>query len=371
MGSTAQSRSHEDYTIGWISALPLEMAAAIAILDDLHDSLSQPSSDHNSYQLGCIGEHNVVILCLPAGMTGKGAAATRAAQMLSTFKSIRFGLMVGIGGGVPSTEHDIRLGDVVVSQPTKAVSGGGGVVQYDFGKTIKDGQFIHTGSLNKPPPAILTAVSKLQATHIREESKLVNILADMGSKFRHPGAGCDRLFKSDYGCVDPSVECQQCEITKLIHRPIRIPDQPRIHYGVIASGDQVMKDGVTRDRLSKELGVLCFEMEAAGLMDSFPCLVIRGISDYADSHKNKGWQRYAAATAAAYAKEILGIISPTDVARTTSANREKDEAMSTQPLSSQTNNFSGHFNTNGGMGFYGIMSSGGGSMNWGGGSKNV
>jgi nucleoside phosphorylase len=68
-----------------------------------------------------------------------------------------------------------------------------------------------------------------------------------------------------------------------------------IHYSTIASGNQVMRDGVTRDKLSSELGgVLCFKMEAAGLVNSFQCLIIRGICDYADSHKNKKWQPYAA-----------------------------------------------------------------------------
>ena len=66
-----------------------------------------------------------------------------------------------------------------------------------------------------------------------------------------------------------------------------------------------MRHGATRDRLRRELDVLCFEMEAAGLMDSFLCLVIRGGCHYADSHKNKRWQAYAAATAAAYAKGLL------------------------------------------------------------------
>jgi hypothetical protein len=54
-------------------------------------------------------------------------------------------------------------------------------------------------------------------------------------------------------------------------------------------------------------------MEAAGLMDDFPCLVIRGVCDYADSHKNDVWHGYAAATAAAYAKEFLSIIPPADM----------------------------------------------------------
>jgi hypothetical protein len=57
-------------------------------------------------------------------------------------------------------------------------------------------------------------------------------------------------------------------------------------------------------------------MEAAGLMDNFPCLVIRGICDYSDTHKKKNWQPYAAATAAAYAKELLGVIAPVQVDKT-------------------------------------------------------
>ena len=71
-----------------------------------------------------------------------------------------------------------------------------------------------------------------------------------------------------------------------------------------------MKDASVRDRLAAEKDVLCFEMEAAGLMNHFPCLVIRGICDYSDSHKNKEWQGYAAMAAAAYAKDLLCRIPP-------------------------------------------------------------
>ena len=89
-----------------------------------------------------------------------------------------------------------------------------------------------------------------------------------------------------------------------------------LYYGIVASGNQVMRDGAERDRVSTELGgVLCFEMEAAGLMNSFPCLVIRGICDYADSHKNKKWQPYAAGTAVACAKEVLSVIPLSEVAK--------------------------------------------------------
>jgi nucleoside phosphorylase len=72
--------------------------------------------------------------------------------------------------------------------------------------------------------------------------------------------------------------------------------------------NQVMRHGHTRDRLGRELHVLCFEMEAAGLINKFPCLVIRDICNYSDLHKNKRWQSYAAATAASYAKELLHTI---------------------------------------------------------------
>jgi nucleoside phosphorylase len=96
-------------------------------------------------------------------------------------------------------------------------------------------------------------------------------------------------------------------------RPTRASQGIAVHYGTIASGNQVMKDGITRDRISSELGhVLCFEMEGAGLMNSFPCLIIRGVCDYADSHKNKSWQPFAAATAASFAKEVLSVLPATN-----------------------------------------------------------
>jgi nucleoside phosphorylase len=128
--------------------------------------------------------------------------------------------------------------------------------------------------------------------------------------------GPDVLFEASYNHVGGPT-CQSCSSDKEIDRQPRESEEPVVHYGTIASGNQVMRDGSTRDRVSMEFGgVLCFEMEAAGLMNSFPCLVIRGICDYADSHKNKRWQAYAAGTAAACAKELLLVIPPTDVAKT-------------------------------------------------------
>lgn len=86
-----------------------------------------------------------------------------------------------------------------------------------------------------------------------------------------------------------------------------------IHYGLIASANQLMKNGLVREKLATEHDILCFEMEAAGLMNHFPCLVVRGICDYSDSHKNKDWQGYAAMTAAAYTKDLLCRIVPSKI----------------------------------------------------------
>lgn len=124
----------EDYTVGWVCALPVELAAAQEMLDEEHENLHHDANDTNIYSLGRIGEHNVVIACLPGRQTGTNLAAAVAVQIKSALTSIRFGLMVGIGGGVPSEEEDIRLGDAVVSRPHKVH---GGVVQYDIGKATQ------------------------------------------------------------------------------------------------------------------------------------------------------------------------------------------------------------------------------------------
>lgn len=299
--------SHEDYTVGWVCALPVELTAAMAMLDEEHPVLPQNPQDDNVYTLGRIGEHNVVIACFPAGRTGCSPAATVAAYMRYSFNAIRFLLMVGIGGGVPCKEYDIRLGDVVVSKPNKQNSG---VVQYDFGKTVAEGKFILNGSLNAPPAILLKAVNVLQARHNIGSHGLMHNLSVMEtmkhrSKYTHQGAENDKLFEAEYEHVGEYAACERCDASHLVSRTARGTIEPVVHYGTIASGNQVMRHGVTRDRWGRELDILCFEMEAAGLMNDFPCLVVRGICDYADSHKNKRWQEYAAATAAAYGKTIL------------------------------------------------------------------
>ncbi|KAF2628862.1 hypothetical protein BU25DRAFT_409876 [Macroventuria anomochaeta] len=320
----ARQLRREDYTVGWVCALPVELAAAQEMLDEEHPDLDcdLTNNDENLYALGSIGGHNVAIVCLPAGRIGNNPAAAVAMQMRATFKKIRFGLMVGIGGGVPSAEADVRLGDVVVSQPHGMFAG---VVQYDAGKTIPSG-FERTGSLNSPPQVLLAAVARVRANELRGRSKLRELVAKLEgiAKFQRSKAGPDVLFEAAYDHKGG----QTCDGCSLDRQEARLPrdseEEVAVHYGTIASGNQVIKNAALRDRLSAELGgVLCFEMEAAGLMNSFPCLVVRGVCDYADSHKNKRWQAYAAGTAAAYAKEVLSVIPPADIAK----SRTVDEAI--------------------------------------------
>ncbi|KAK6358010.1 hypothetical protein TWF730_007364 [Orbilia blumenaviensis] len=300
--------SQRDYTVGWICAIPLEMAAARAMLDNIHVELPNGQDDRNAYTLGALSGHNVVIACLPSGTYGTTSAALVASQMRTSFPSIRFYLMVGIGGGVPSEVVDIRLGDVVVSRPTGNLPA---VVQYDFGKTVSRGRFERTGALDKPSLELLTAASKLQAQEMVEGNGILASLSaaverypHLENVFTHPGQDNDILFEAEYDHVGGHT-CDSCVNERMVDREVRPTNDPMIHYGTIASGNQVMKHGRTRDLIAKRYNIYCFEMEAAGLMDGFKCLVIRGICDYSDSHKNKKWQGYAAATAAAYAKELL------------------------------------------------------------------
>lgn len=316
--------SRDEYTVGWVCALPVELAAAQEMLDEEHVTPPSEAHDTNIYTCGRVGEHNVVIACLPKGQTGKSSAASVASNMQSAFRSIRFGLMVGIGGGVPSEEADIRLGDVVVSSPDKTH---GGVVQYDFGKN-KPGGFERTGSLNAPPAILLNAVSILQARHMRRKGMMQEHISRIETLqgFGRGEAGPDALFEATHDHANGRT-CEKCDTACLVHRPKRA-QEVFVHYGTIASGDQVMRSAAERDRVSSVLGggVLCFEMEAAGLMNNWPCLVIRGICDYADSHKNKRWQPYAAGVAAAYAKELLQVIPAADV---TKVRRAKDSMSDT------------------------------------------
>lgn len=307
--------NHQAYTVGWICAVKTEYVAACELLDEEHPPLPTVSShDSNAYTLGRIGDHHVVVACLPKGRYGIASAATVAKDMLRSFESVRIGLMVGIGGGAPSHKHDIRLGDVVVGCPMGRT---GGVLPYNFGEAVQGKEFEITASLNSPPTLLLTALNQLDMLHERKGHQIAETVRTMVNKnprirekYQYPGQEKDRWYESTYTHIDGSIKCDSgCDrtvppMTPREQRSID-PDDPVVHYGIIASAHQLMKDAVARDRISQQHNVLCFEMEAAGLSNDFPCVIIRGICDYSDTHKNDEWQGYAAATAASYAKELL------------------------------------------------------------------
>jgi ankyrin repeat protein/nucleoside phosphorylase len=291
---------HGDYTIAWICALPLELAASRAMLDEEHPLPPNQAGDDNIYVLGRIDQHNVVMTCLP-GQYGTNNAAIVATNLKRSFPSIRATLMVGIGGGSP-TQADLYLGDVVV---------GTRVIQYDMGKMTAGGLFQGTADTKTPARLLNSAVSALQSKHRphHSSSQMTSILRSRLPHILRPNHP-DRLFQASYKHPFGEPTCVGCDPEKLQPRGARLSHEPRIHYGVIASGNRVMKDGRARDDIALRLLALCFEMEAAGMMDNLQCLPIRGICDYSDSHKNKEWQDYAAATAAAYARELLEGLPP-------------------------------------------------------------
>ncbi|KAB8073578.1 hypothetical protein BDV29DRAFT_191637 [Aspergillus leporis] len=209
-------------TIAWICALPLEMATAKVI--KIHDPLPKTSADTNAYTLGKLCGHHVVIACLPSGIYGTISAADVLSHLVRTFQTIKFGLMVGIGGGVPNNSNDIRLGDV----------------------TIQGGQFEQTGMLNHSPEILLTHIAKLQTDQI---------------KLCAPSQQTNYLFHSSYHHASKESSCVKCDKEQLVSRKPRNTRIPHIHYGLIASGDQ-------------QLGTICFEMEAAELMNKLLTLMI-------------------------------------------------------------------------------------------------
>lgn len=309
--------THGAYTVAWICALACELTASLAVLDKVHADLDNPLGDHNVYCYGEIAGHNIVLTCLPAGVYGTTSAARVGERLCRTFESIKVPLMVGIGGGVPSSTNDIRLGDVVVSVPTSSPACGA-VVQYDCGKVISKGRFIRTGTLNKPAAILLSAITKLRSINSLHQSGIPSIIETAlrsdrlcNQNFAYPGSHRDILFETT--CAHEN-DCRECHQSGLIEQTIRKPrtsDSPSIFYGPIASGNSVIKNGRVRNAIAQPLGILCFEMEAAGLMDSLPCLVIRGIADYCDAYKTKEFQHYASLTAAAFAKELLLVVPKT------------------------------------------------------------
>lgn len=341
--SSSHSRpSHRrDFQIAIICALPLEYDAASLLVDEFWDhddkQYGRTSGDMNKYRNGRIGVHNVVLMLLPK--MGKAAVAGSTGSLRTSYSGVRIAFLVGVCGGVPSSStNEALLGDVVI---------GDEIVEYDFGRQYP-GKFIakqgtegNFGIANKDIRSVIAYLKTEPGRYdLRQDAAeflklLQNAAVDKQYRcnYNHPGLPEDKLYIPTYrhkhrrsACCDLCQEqsemfcheaaqasCDElgCNQDYLVprqslgsvrdsHRP-----SPEIFIGRVASGDTVMKSGEHRDQVAKQYGVIAFEMEGAGVWDELPCIVVKGICDYADSHKNKAWQPHAAATAAAVLKAIL------------------------------------------------------------------
>ncbi|RDA90315.1 hypothetical protein CP533_0394 [Ophiocordyceps camponoti-saundersi (nom. inval.)] len=313
MAEAVRPTDRREFEVAIICALTTEADAVEALFDRYWDDEGPPydkaSGDPNAYSTGCIGRHNVVLAHMPT--MGKASAAAVASNCCASFPNIKLALVVGVCGTIPfmpGTNDEIVLGDVIISD---------GVVQYDFGRRLPE-RFVRydtlLDSLGRPNTEIRSLLAKLKG--VRSQKVLrgkiishINKLAeDPAMKVKYPGVQHDLLFESTYRHLSVDITCEDCGCSgQLVYRS-RLKEempQPAVHFGLLASGDSVMMDGEERDSMARQENIIGFEMEGAGVWDRFPCIVIKGACDYADSHKPMGWQKYAAATAAACAKAFL------------------------------------------------------------------
>ncbi|CAI4213090.1 unnamed protein product [Parascedosporium putredinis] len=314
--STAQDSpepARSEFGVAIFCALTLEADAVDALLDGHwnqrkgHPDEKAPN-DPNSYTTGIIGLHNVVLVHMP--QMGKVSAAFVAAFCLSSFPNIKLALVVGICGAIPSTSQDtagrnIYLGDVIVSD---------GVVEYDFGTELPEGFTRKATSYGSTTTEIRSLLAKLKGRRGRKELaegmedslQTLHNTPDLVEKYMD--AVNDEVYDSTYRHIEDRIPCERCGCDERFIRRHRIrtaETAPAVHFGLMASGDTVMRSAEMRDRIASRDKVIGFEMEGSGVGNTIPCVIIKGACDYADSHKNKIWQPYAAATAAACAKAFL------------------------------------------------------------------
>ncbi|RAH75014.1 5'-methylthioadenosine/S-adenosylhomocysteine nucleosidase family protein [Aspergillus aculeatinus CBS 121060] len=339
MLSTPGSRNPE-FKIGILAALPLEAHAIRGIFDqidgeapenDATNTFIRAPMDMNSYTTGKIANHRVVLAHMP-GM-GKVNAAATAAGIQASFTELKLVLIVGICGGVPQAHDPILLGDVVISRNIVPAEN---AIFHPYDPVSEISEHPQFG---RPTWVVRSLLAKLenQKTYLEEKTSkhLDCLLRKPGfAQSRYPGDKEDQLFLPDYmhkhrnphdcDCVQPGKSCtiaKHSSCDQLGCEPEYLVPRARdentttllLHFGSIASGDQVIKSGQHRDRVAQTKNVIAFEMEGAGAWNYLPCLIIKGVCDYADSHKNKKWQRHAAAAAAASARAVLDVYeSPKD-----------------------------------------------------------
>ncbi|RSL60576.1 hypothetical protein BHE90_015699 [Fusarium euwallaceae] len=230
--------------------------------------------------------------------------------MRSSYSSLRLVILIGVCCAAPrSRDGEILLGDVVISKT---------LVQYDFGRRYpyrlirKSTVDENIGRANKDVRNLVT-IFKTDRDRGRLEKRTAYFLqqlqakaAQAGRRGNDMGPVCDKalgLLCADLGCDDAYLVTRDRLTTK--QKDGSDAARLAVHFGAIASGDAVIKSAVDRDRLLTEAGVIAFEMVGAGVWDELPCIIAKGVCDYADSHKHKAWQNFAAATSASTCKAIL------------------------------------------------------------------
>lgn len=275
----------EDYTIILFCPLVIEHRAARHILDEIHEGIPERSTGQTvAYTLGRIAFYNVAIAGYPVGEVGMGVSGSMVSEALRDFPNLEAGILVGIAAGIPSPTRDIRLGDVAVAVPNKDTPG---VIGYDLVKVEEEEVRIKQWQ-NSTHSLLRSVITSILVCEESPGANFARHLNAMSAQFKRPGP-------------PPSSDEFPASSTRT---------EPQAHYGTILSGNSVIKNKKRRDELRDKYNGIAIEMEAAGMMTRLPVAVIRGISDFADSNKNDEWQPYAAATAAAYAKELIIRLGP-------------------------------------------------------------
>ncbi|KAJ0414171.1 nucleoside phosphorylase domain-containing protein [Aspergillus carlsbadensis] len=351
MAHPRQPRDAAQFQIAFFCALAAERHAITLALDEQYETSGilypRHSSDPNTYTTGRIGSHYVVIVYLAgAGNMQSAGAATR---LTMTFPGIKLAIAVGVCGVNPRARdadgQEVLLGDVIVSTA---------IVPSRYGARYDEGD---EDAVLIPPVAIRTFLKKLKVITVLQRMKrrmitYTEAILDGGLRPRgvYPGPENDVLYDAGYQhkhrkpnggeiCADcqrssyagcPSAWETPCAIlgcdaasqlprSRLrvasgLHpdrRPIRERDnverarRPSILFGKFASSNSVMASAYHRDQLIQQRGVLGFERVGEGSWEYIPTIIVKGASDYADSHRNEVWQHYAAITAAACAKAIV------------------------------------------------------------------
>lgn len=367
--------SRDEFEVALVCSRPLEYNAISLLFDQFWDEngdqYGRAIGDTNTYTTGRFGKFDVVLVLLPN--TGKVSAASATASLRSSYPALRLVILTGICGGVPSSDagDEILLGDVIISKT---------VIQYDYGKQYPDDFAVKDtteDSLGRPDKNIRSLIAVLETARGREliEKRAADFLEQIqnfpatgirrkGDTYQYPGTASDKLFEASYrhkhhtslqclcaqcheysdpvceesrdqgcdvlGCDDKhSMPRQRLETKRQLEQQggSKKAQIPSIFIGRFGSSDKILKSGEHRDWVAKRYGVLAFEMEGAGVWDELPCIIVKGVCNYADSHNNNLWQNFAAATAATVAKSLVERYTKTDKPTIIQVKQQIEEMM--------------------------------------------